>query len=170
MTQIWNAASAALLAAGLATTASVGVAQDHKDHQMTHGQSVTLTACVEKAEKADTFILTRVADVPVHPATMGKVVYWLNDVKPLRPHIGHQVRVIGTITDVKQGEMEVKTGIDAQGGMTVEIEGPGRDVRTTADKAGVAQGGRQSKSDIKTTLVKLKVSEVTMVAASCPTM
>jgi hypothetical protein len=168
MTQIVKATGFALLAAAFATTAIVG-AQDHKDHQMTVGQGVTLTSCVEKAQKADSFILTNVADVPVHPATMGKVVYWLNDVKPLRPHVGHQIRVMGTITEVKQSEMEIKAGDDGQGGLHVEIEGPGRDVRTTAAKAGVSSAGQTpGKNDIKTTLVKLKVSDVTMVAPSCP--
>jgi hypothetical protein len=106
--------------------------------------------------------------VPVHPETMGRVVYWLNDVKVLRPHVGHQIRVKGTITEVKQSEIEIKAGEDGQGGLNVEIEGPGPDVRTTAAKAGVSSAGRSpGKDDIKTTLVKLKVGEVTMVAASC---
>jgi hypothetical protein len=169
MTQIGKASSVALFAAAVAATATIGAAQDHKDHQMTVGQGVTLTACVEKAQKADSFILTNVADMPVHPATMGRVVYWLNDVKPLRAHVGHQIRVMGTITEVKQGEIEIKAGDDGQGGLNVEIEGPGRDVRTTATKAGVSSAGQTpGKNDIKTTLVKLKVSDVTMVAASCP--
>jgi len=169
MTQIEKATSVALLVAGLAATPTIGSAQDRKDAQMTVGQAVTLTACVAKAQKADTFILTHVADVPVHPETMGRVVYWLNDVKPLRAHVGHQIRVMGAITEVKQSEIEIKAGDDGQGGLNVEIEGPGPDVRTTAAKAGVSSAGRSpGKDDIKTTLVKLKVSEVTMVAASCP--
>ena len=169
ISNIGNAASAALLVAGLATTASIGTAQDNKGNQMTVGQAVTLTSCVEKGQKPDTFILTQVADVPAHPATMGRVVYWLNDVKPLRAHVGHQIRVNGTITEVKQGEIEIKAGDDGQGGLHVAIEGPGRDVRTTAAKAGVDTAGRKpNKDDIKTTLVRLKVGDITMVAASCP--
>jgi hypothetical protein len=158
----------ALLVAGL----TVGPqAQQHEGHQAMHGVGgkVTLSACVERGQKDDTFVLTHVADVPVHPATHGRVVYWLNDVKPLRAHVGHQIRVMGTVTDVKQEEMEVTLGDDGAGGWSVEIEGPGRDVRTTPGNAGVATGGRQSgKDDIKTTLVKLKVDEVAMVAATCP--
>ena len=169
MTQIQKATSVVWFAAALAANATIGAAQDHKDHQTTVGQSVTLISCVEKGQKADTYILTNVADVPVHPATMGKVVYWLDDVKPLRSHVGHQVRVRGTVTEVKQGEMEIKAGDDGRGGLNVEIEGPGRDVRTAASKAGVASPGQSpAKGDIKTTLVKLKVDDVTMAAASCP--
>jgi hypothetical protein len=78
---------------------------------------------------------------------------------------------MGTITDVDSEEMEVKLGEDGKGGWTVEIEGPGKNVRGTAAQAGVATAGRQSgKNDIKTTLVKVKIDNVTMVAASCPRM
>lgn len=134
----------------------------------TVGQEVTLSSCVEAGQKPDTFVLTHTADVPVHPASSGRVVYWLDTVKPLREHIGHQVRVKGTITEVKQNEMEVKLGEDGKGGWTVEIEGPGRDVRTTPDKAGVDTSNRRSEEDdIKTTLVKMKVNEVMMTAAKC---
>jgi hypothetical protein len=134
------------------------------------GQQVMLSSCVEKGMKDDTFILTNVADVPVHPATMGRVVYWLDETKDLKKHIGHQIRVTGKVTEVKQSEMEVKAGDDGQGGWYVEIEGPGKDVRTPAAKVGATPSSpRGEANDIKTTLVKLKVEEVTMTAASCPT-
>ena len=137
-------------------------------HERTVGQEVMLSSCVEAGQKPDTFVLTHTADVPVHPASSGRVVYWLDTVKPLREHVGHQVRVKGTITDVKQNEMEVKLGEDGKGGWTVEIEGPGRDVRTTPDKAGVDTANRRSEEDdIKTTLVKMKVNEVVMTAEKC---
>jgi hypothetical protein len=167
MTLIRNLA-AAVFVAGLAGSA-ISNAQTPTDKPMATGQEVTLTACVEKAEKPDTFILTQVADVPAHPATMGRVVYWLDDVKDLRGHLGHQVRIAGKVTEVKPGEMEVKLGEDGKGGIAVEIEGPGRDVRTTPEKAGVSPAGRESqKNDIKTTLVKLDVGNVTMTSQSCP--
>jgi len=55
--------------------------------------------------------------------------------------------------------MEVKLGDDEKGGWVVEIEGPGRDVRTTPEKAGVSTAGRKDeRRDIKTTLLKLKVN------------
>ena len=168
MTQMQHTAIAFLIA-GLAATAAAASQTPRHDDERAVGQKVTLTSCVERGQKADTFLLTHTADVPVHPATHGRVVYWLNDVKPLRPHVGHQIRINGTITDVDQEEMEVKLGDDGKGGWSVEIEGPGRDVRAGAERAGVGTTGRQSgKNDIKTTLVKLKVDEVVMVAASCP--
>ncbi|HXG88379.1 MAG TPA: hypothetical protein VNJ02_08595 [Vicinamibacterales bacterium] len=174
MTDIKHVAAAAFVMAGLAMTP---VAAQNKDtmvaaqNRMSVGQAVTLTSCIEKGQRADTFILTHTADVPAHPASMGRVVYWLDTVKPLRAHVGHQVRVMGTISEVKMEEMEVKTGDDGTGGWSVEIEGPGKDVRVTPAQAGVSTAGRKSgQNDIKTTLVKLKVSDVTMVAASCPAM
>jgi hypothetical protein len=167
MTLKWNFA-AAFVVAGLVGSVTLG-AQATSEKPMSTGQTVTLTACVEKAQKPDTFILTQVADVPAHPATMGRVVYWLDEVKDLRSHVGHQVRIAGKVTEVKPGEMEVKLGEDGKGGIAVEIEGPGRDVRTTPEKAGVSAAGRQNeKDDIKTTLVKLDVGDVTMTAPSCP--
>ena len=170
MTHIKNAV-AALVVVGLAAGSAVSSAQTRSDKWGTVGQTVQLTSCVEKGQRSDTFVLTHVADVPVHPATMGRVVYWLNDVKPLRPHVGHQIRVNGTITEVKQEEMEIKVGDDTKGGWYVEIEGPGKDVKTTPGQAGVSTAGRTSgKNDVKTTLVKLKVDGVTMLGASCPAM
>lgn len=164
---IYNTAAALIiggLTMGTAVSAQPGSAKEH-----TVGRNVTLTSCVTKGQTADTFVLTQTADVPVHPATMGRVVYWLDSVKPIRAHVGHQVRITGKITGVEQSQMEVKLGEDEKGGWTVEIEGPGKDVRTSPEKAGVETAGRESgKSDIKTTLVKLAVEEVTMVAASCP--
>ena len=157
----------AVVALGITTANTPTSASQHAGHYSA-GQEVTLSSCVEAGQKPDTFVLTQTADVPVHPATLGRVVYWLDTVKAFREHVGHQVRVKGVITEVKQNEMEVKLGEDGKGGWTVEIEGPGRDVRTTPEKAGVDTSNRQpDKGDIKTTLVKLKVNEVVMTAAKC---
>ena len=146
----------------------VAAQQHDKDHQHgtwgTVGQEVTLSACVQKGMNSDTFILTHVADVPVHPATSGRVVYWLDKKDELRKHVGHQIRVTGKITEVKPSEMEIKAGDAADGGWYVEIEGPGKDVRTTPSNVGVPPGRKQ---EIGTTLVRLKLSEIVMAAPSC---
>jgi hypothetical protein len=169
MTSFTGAAALAIAAFAVVTAGAQQRDAQHAGHTAPAvGSKVTLSSCVERGDKADTFILTRTADVPVHPATHGRVVYWLDDARRLRAHVGHEVRVIGTITDVKQGEMEVTLGADPAGGWTVEIEAPGRDVRSSPSKAGVDAAARQSGStDIRTTLVKLKVEEVTMAAAKC---
>ena len=173
MTKICKLVAAAGLAAGLTVSTPSAQSQDHRDHQQhalaAKGQDVTLTSCVDKGLKGDTFILTHVADVPVHPATLGRVVYWLDTVKDVKKHVGRQIRIIGKVDDVEQREMEVKSGEDEGDGWYVEIEGPGRDVRTPAANVGVSAAGRRDEAnDIKTTLVKLKVKEVRRVADACP--
>ncbi len=171
MTHIRKGAAAAIAAGFVVMTTVAVTVQEQPASTHAVGKAVTLTSCVEKGEKPDTFVLTQTADVPAHPATMGRVAYWLDSVKQLREHVGHQVRVQGTITEVKPSEMEVKLGEDTQGGWTVEIEGPGRDVRTPAGTAGVAGAGRaDEEGDVKITLVKLKVTDVVMAAPSCPAM
>jgi hypothetical protein len=170
MTHIQTVA-AAFAIAGMAMASPAASPQTKPDDERAVGSKVTIMTCVEKGQKADTFLMTNVAAVPVHAESHGRVVYWFDTVKPLRAHVGHQVRIMGSITDVDSEEMEVKLGEDGKGGWTVEVEGPGQNVRATAAQAGVATAGRESgKNDIKTTLVKVKIDNVTMVAASCPTM
>ena len=173
MTKFSNAVAAVGIAVGLAfADVAAQSHQDHKDHNQhgwaTKGQAVVLTACVGRGQKDDTFILTNVADVPVHPATLGRVVYWLDTVKDVKKHVGRQVRIEGKVDEIKQSEMEVKSGDDDGGGWYVEIEGPGRDVRTAASNVGVSSAGRKDQAeDIKTTLVRLKVDDVKRVADAC---
>jgi hypothetical protein len=174
MRNISTVLAAVAVAGALALAdASAQSRPDHRDHQDhgwgSKGQEVRLTACVERGQNDDTFILTDVADVPVHPATMGRVVYWLNTVKDVKKHVGRQIRIEAEIDKVEQSEIEVKSGDDDGDGWYVEIEGPGRDVRTDAANVGVSTAGRKDEEDdIKTTLVRLKVDDVTRVADSCP--
>lgn len=156
--------SAALVAATGLIIFSAGLAAQSG---LEKGSSVALTSCVEKGQKADTYVLTHVADVPTQTATHGsRLVYWFDrdTAKKLKSHVGHQIRINGTVTDVEKREMEMKATDD---GMMVEIEGPGRDVRTTPNKAGVSAATAMANHDVKTTLVKLKVSELAMVADKC---
>jgi hypothetical protein len=164
-----------ILALGVATAMTMGnvsaqAGQDHQRHHdwATKGQDVTLTSCVERGKQDDTFVLTHVADVPVHPATAGRVVYWLDSVKDIKKHVGRQIRIVGKIDKVEQSEIEVKAGEDDGDGWYVEIEGPGRDVRTSGANVGVPTTDRRDEADdIKTTLVRLKVREVIRVAETC---
>jgi hypothetical protein len=161
-----------VVAGAIAVSLAVSVAaqQTPVDKWGTVGQDVMLTSCVEKGMKDNTFILTNVADVPVHPATLGRVVYWLDKKDDLKKHIGHQIRVVAKVADVKQSEMEIKAGDSEDGGWYVEIEGPGKDVRAPAGKVAEPTAGRKDEArDVKTTLVRLKVNEVLMVASGCPT-
>ena len=156
------------LAAGAVAGLIIGSAAAYAQSEPTKGSSVMLTSCVEKGQKDDTYVLTHVADVPSHPATHGgRVVYWLDrdTAKKLKPHVGHQIRLAGTVSDVDKREMEMKATDE---GMLVEIEGPGKDVRTTPNKAGIPPATAMAGRDARTTLVKLKVDKLDMVAANCP--
>ena len=64
--------------------------------------------------------------------------------------------------------MEIKTG-ESGAGIVIEIEGPGRDVVTSAKNAGVNPATRPNKDDIKITLLKLHIDELKMMSATCST-
>jgi hypothetical protein len=49
----------------------------------------------------------------------------------------------------------------------VEIEGPGKDVKTTAENAQIGALTGTSRKDIPITLLKLKVDDIKMVSANC---
>ena len=152
------------LAAGMSSVAAQAQADGKKYDK---GSTVTLQGCVVAAEKKDTYVLTNVREWPIANSDMGKFgkrYYWLDKLgKDLRAHGGHTIQVIGTITEVKKSEIDVKTGEDPTG-MTVEIEGPGTDVKTSAQNA---QVGALAGKDIPITLLKVKVSDLKMVASNC---
>jgi uncharacterized membrane protein len=152
----------------MALSGSSAFAQSKPDDERAVGSKMTLNTCVEKGQKKDSFIMTHAVAVPAHAESHGRVIYWLDSVKQLRAHVGHQVHINGTITDVDSEEMEVKLGEDGKGGWTVELEGPGKDVIATAAQAQVSTAGRTSgKADIKTTVVKVKIDSLTMVGSTC---
>ena len=137
--------------------------------ESTRDSTVTLTSCVAKAENdGDKFVLTHLADVPDHPAVHGRVVYWVDDVSQIKPHVGAQVRLTGTILDVSASEMEVKLGAGDEGGPIVEVEGNGSEVKTTPQNAEVSTANQSSRErEIPTTVVKLKIDRVDVVAETC---
>ena len=124
------------------------------------------------AEKKDTYVLTGVREWPVGKSEMGKHgprMYWIDkSAKDLKGHLGHTVQLTGKITDVEKSEMEIKTG-ESGTGIVVEIEGPGKDVRTSPKNAGVSASARPNKDDIKITLLKLHIDELKMLSATCST-
>lgn len=156
----------------VAGASSSAVAQTKADEmKFDKGSPVALQGCVMPAEKKDTFIVTGVKELPVPDSPMGRFgprYYWLDkDTKAFREHLGHQVLVTGKISDVKRSEIELKSGA-MDGGMVVEIEGPGRDVVTSAANAAVTPAARANNDDIKITLLKVKVDKIEMVAGTCP--
>jgi len=159
---------ALIVALGLSAGMSAVSAQSQADgKKYDKGSTVTLQGCVVAAEKKDTYVLTNVREWPIANSDMGKYgkrYYWLDKLgKDLRAHGGHTIQITGKIDEVKKSEIDIKTGEDPTG-MTVEIEGPGRDVKTTAANA---QVGALSGKDIPITLLKVKVDDIKMVAANC---
>ena len=153
-------------AAGVSPVAAQAQADGKKFEK---GSTVTLQGCVVMAEKKDTFILTKVQEWPVATTDMGKFgkrMYWIEKTDKMKDHVGHTIQLIGKITDVEKSEMELKAG-ESGNGFNVEIEGPGRDVRTPAGNAGVTAESRPNKSDIPITLLKLKIDEIKMTSSSC---
>jgi hypothetical protein len=152
------------LSAGMSAVSANGQA-DGKKYEA--GSTVTLQGCVVAAKTKDTWVLTHVREFPMSNTDMGKFgkrYYWLDKLgKDLRPHGGHTIQVSGKITEVKKSEIDVQTGEDPMG-MTVEIEGPGRDVKTTAANA---QVGAISGKDVPITLLKVKVDDLKMISANC---
>ena len=57
----------------------------------------------------------------------------------MKDHLGHTIQITGKITDVEKSEIELKAG-ESGNGMTVEIEGPGKNVVTPAANAAVKPG------------------------------
>ena len=160
------------LAAGVTAGVSLGAAQRNVDgKKYDKGATITLQGCVIAAEKKDTYVLSRVQEWPLANSEMGKYgprFYWIDKKgDDMKAHLGHTVQVIGKITEVEKSEMELRAGENGAG-QVVEIEGPGRDVVTSAANAGVNMASRPNKNDIPITLLKLKVEELKMVSSSCP--
>lgn len=164
-------AIALAVALGIGTGITAVSAQEQADSKKyDKGSTVTLQGCVVAAEKKDTYVLTNVREWPIGNSDMGKFgkrYYWIDkNAKDFRAHGGHTIQIVGKITDVEKSEIEVKAG-ESDGGTTVEVEGPGRDVKTTAENAQVGAITGTDKKDIPITLLKLKVDDVKMVAANC---
>jgi hypothetical protein len=161
---------AAMIAACVIAGAAVVSAQERRPTAPARGSAITLTSCVENAQndEGDKFVLTHLADVPDYPEIHGRVVYWVDEVGKIRPHLGHQIRLTGTITDVSRAEMEVKLGAGEQGGAIVEIEGHGTQVKTSPRNADVSTRDQKAQEkDIPTTVVKLRIDAVQKVADTC---
>ena len=158
------------LAVGLTTAGSLTAEQGNMDgKKYDKGAKITLQGCVIAGEKKDTYVLGRVQEWPAANSEMGKHgrrMYWIDKkADDLKPHLGHLVQLSGKITDVKKSEIEmedVKKGF----GQVVEIEGPGKNVKTSAANAGVAAA--HGTEDIPITLLMLKVEELKMLSSSCP--
>jgi hypothetical protein len=162
---------ALIVALGLGAGMSAVATQAQGDgKKYDKGSTVTLQGCVVAAEKKDTYVLTNVREWPIANSDMGKFgkrYYWIDKMgKDMKAHLGHTIQVIGKISDVEKSEIELKAGENGMG-MTVEIEGPGKDVKTPAANANVSAAAHADNKDIPITLLKLKVEEIKMTSSSC---
>jgi hypothetical protein len=162
--------AAALLAAPAIVTAQSSASPDSKQ--------ITLHGCVRPGIDKDQVVVTDVTEKitggqSVMPAEAHgrKVLFWLDKDAELRPHVGHMVEVTGTQGKIEKSEIELKPGRQQAGGLVVEFEGPGHDVKASNDVVGQPLGtsGRvaSEKNDIPTFLVRVKVDRVQPLNETC---
>jgi hypothetical protein len=145
--------------------------------QSSANNRITLQGCVQSGEEQGTVLMTDTTEVPQGRAPVPleahgrKVIFWLDSDAALKPHVGHMVEVTGTRGDIEESEVELKKGHQKNGGLVVEFEGPGHDVKASNAEVGQALGtsGRASteSDDVKTFLYKVKVESVRPLAQAC---
>lgn len=140
-------------------------------------KTITLRGCVAPGVEKGTYILsqlsqaTRTGETALPDSAHGRrVVFWLDKKDEMLKHLNKAVEVTGTIAGVEDSKIEIKNGDARDGGVMVEFEGPGKDVRapetvarTTIGTSGTTPGS----GDIKTMVVKVNVTGV-IVAADYP--
>lgn len=163
-----------VLAVALALAAvPLGAAQQERDND----KEVTIHGCVIPGERG-TYAMTNVTEVPgpggsVMPeyAHGRRVLFWLRNDDNVKKHIGRMVEVRGEFAGLKESEIEVKAGRQGDGGMVVEFEGPGRDVKVpnaaVGDAVGTAGRTEADKDDVKTYLAYVDVKQVRVITGSC---
>ena len=141
-------------------------------------REVTLQGCVTPGVDKGTVALTQVSEIApagqsVMPAEAHgrRVVFWLMPDTDLAKNVGHMVQVRGKTTKIEESEIELKAGHQTAGGLVVEFEGPGKDVKLPNDVIGstVGTAGRTApeKSDIKTFLIRVNVENVQSLEGTC---
>jgi hypothetical protein len=140
-------------------------------------KKITFHGCVMPGTEKDTYVITQVMEIPgPGGATMPevahgrRVLFWLHRDDDVKKHVGHMVEVRGHFRDLEKSELELKPGTQKDGGLIVEFEGPGKDVRASNSTVGAAVGttGRVApeRNDVPTYLAHINVEEVKM-AGEC---
>jgi hypothetical protein len=134
-------------------------------------REITFHGCVTPGLDKGTYVLSSVTHI-VSPdigqipefAHGRRVLFWLDNDTDVKKYPGRMVEVQGRFTEVKESEVELKAGRQKDGGLVVEFEGPGKDVRVPNATAGasVGTGGRTNpeKDDVKTYLLRVDVKSV----------
>ena len=162
----------ALFSGALLLSAAPALAQDTAAHNrhtaLAKGAAIAIEGCVAAGQKADTFVIGAVKEIPGAIVQTGqRRVYWLDSTKHLRGHVGHHVQINGRVKDLERSEMEVELGAGEGGGAVAKIEGPGRaEVQVAPAAVGVGTSGQTKKEvDIPILLVKIDVDNVKVLRA-----
>lgn len=156
-------------------TVSPLVAQDTAEHnrrnELAKGATIIIEGCVAAGQKPDTYVLGTVREVQAVPvAHLRKRIYWLDDTKDIKGHVGHLVRITGRVQDLERSQIGIELGAGPKGGAVATIEGPGgSDVSVPTATVGVGPVGAKAQSDVDVpiTLIKFKVNKVTRLAGTC---
>ena len=157
------------IAAGVAVGLSSVAATAQQNQIAFHG-------CVTPGVDAGSYVMTNLMEMPEPGgSTMPEVehgrriLYWLDNDDDVKKHIGGMVEVRGEFTKLEKSEIELKAGRQKDGGLIVEFEVPGKDVRASNAAVGAAVGtaGRvdAEKNDIPTFLAHIDVKSVKAMGA-----
>jgi hypothetical protein len=144
--------------------------------QVVAKRDITLRGCVVPGVEKDSFVITQTKEVTKDdqsaiPATMNgrHIIFWLNDSDELKDHVGRMVEVKGEIQGIEESEIEFKAGSHKDGGLIVEFEGPGDDVKVASEALGGAVGtsGTADGKNLKTFVIRIDVEDVDQVEGTC---
>ena len=173
----WSGIAAAMLMAA----APIAAAQQSSSSSRVPsaaGGKITLQGCVRPGVDKDQVIVTDTMEIAeagksaIPTEAHGrKVIFWLDRDDALKPLVNRKVEITGMQGKIEKSEIELKAGHQKAGGLVVEFEGPGRDVKASNDVVGQPLGtsGRVAagKNDIPDFLVRVKVDSVRQVSESC---
>lgn len=165
----WSATTVTLL---LAIAPAVAVAQSDASGKngSNKAREVTLQGCVVPGLDSHTAALASVTEIAdpsqsIMPAEAHgrRVVFWLTPDDDIVKYIGSKVEVHGLTTGIEKSEIDLKAGHQKTGGLVVEFEGPGKDVKVANDAIGQSVGtaGRTTAGkDVPAFLVRVNVQSV----------
>ena len=165
-----------LMAAALAATTAAATALAIAPAASAQSREVALRGCVTPGIDKGTYVLTHVEEVTAPgksamPAEAHgrRVVFWLDHDGDVKKQMGQSVEVRGTFNKFEESEIEVKAGPAKEGGLYVEFEGPGKDVKVAQAAIGNAVGTAgvttPEKNDVKTFLLRVNVKNVRAMGA-----
>jgi hypothetical protein len=161
----------ATMACALTAIPLAAAPQKDKTASAPDANAIVLRGCVVPGENSGTYVMTHVSEVAQagrsampDEAHGRRVVFWLDRKSDMLKHQNKAVTVKGSIVGYKDSEIELKNGDTKDGDLLAEFEGPGKDVKVPNQVVGDAVGtsGRTTaeKNDVKTMLVKVKVSDI----------